>query len=166
MNQILYNKIRRIKYQNEGRSYQKIHFVFLFLVHSPLHRPTSITWNTRNNVSIKLWINPVSGLIREHECSWWWGKKIKKSYSQASLAEKLSCTEGNILAKLLPINKISYTAWNLHPPQPLCLPRSGRHLKNVYPCLTAIHLSLIFGFFKCLPFCVCLAYTSETWLHY
>ena len=32
--------------------------------------------------------------------------------------------------------------------------------------LTAIHLSLIFGFFKCLPFRVCLAYSSETWLYY
>ena len=27
-----------------------------------------------------------------------------------------------------------------------------------------MHLSLIFGFFKCLPFRVCLAYSSETWL--
>ena len=32
--------------------------------------------------------------------------------------------------------------------------------------LTAIHLSLIFGFFKCLPFRVYLAYSSETWLCY
>ena len=32
--------------------------------------------------------------------------------------------------------------------------------------LTAIHLSLIFGFFKCLPFHVCLANSSETWLCY
>ena len=36
----------------------------------------------------------------------------------------------------------------------------------VYPCLTAIHLSLILGFFKCLPFSVCLANSSETWLCY
>ena len=32
--------------------------------------------------------------------------------------------------------------------------------------LTTIHLSLIFGVFKCLPFHVCLAYSSETSLHY
>ena len=32
--------------------------------------------------------------------------------------------------------------------------------------LTTIHLSLIIKFFKCLPFCVCLAYSSETWLSY
>ena len=31
---------------------------------------------------------------------------------------------------------------------------------------TTIHLSLIFGFFKCLPFRVCLAYSSETWLYH
>ena len=37
---------------------------------------------------------------------------------------------------------------------------------RVYPCLTAIYLSLIFGFFKCLPFRVYLANSSETWLCY
>ena len=42
--------------------------------------------------------------------------------------------------------------------------RNGRHLKNqlIWQSgmgrLTTIHLSLIFGFYKCLPFCVCLAY--------
>ena len=30
------------------------------------------------------------------------------------------------------------------------------------PRLTAIHLSLIFGFFKCLPLRVCLAYICDT----
>ena len=37
-------------------------------------------------------------------------------------------------------------------------------MQGVYR-LTTIHLSLIFGFFKCRPFRVCLAYSSETWLH-
>ena len=32
--------------------------------------------------------------------------------------------------------------------------------------LTTIHLSLISRLFKCLSFRVCLAYNSETWLHY
>ena len=33
--------------------------------------------------------------------------------------------------------------------------------------LTTIHVSLIFRFFKYLPFCMCLAYvSSETWLHF
>ena len=34
------------------------------------------------------------------------------------------------------------------------------------PMPDCLHLSLIFGFFKCLPFHVCLVYSSETWLHY
>ena len=42
----------------------------------------------------------------------------------------------------------------------------GVHIHVVYPCLTATHLSLIFEFFKCLPFRMCLAYSSETWLCY
>ena len=32
--------------------------------------------------------------------------------------------------------------------------------------ILATHLSHIFWFFKCLPFHVCLACSSETWLHY
>ena len=31
--------------------------------------------------------------------------------------------------------------------------------------LTVIHVSLVFRFFKCLPFRVRLAYSSETWLY-
>ena len=32
--------------------------------------------------------------------------------------------------------------------------------------LATMHLSLISRFFKCLPFHLCLAYSSETWLYY
>ena len=46
---------------------------------------------------------------------------------------------------------------------PYCM---KEHMLDVYPCMTSIHLSLILGFFKCLPFHVCLANSSETWLCY